>query len=200
MPHRLAGQPILQDLAGESRATRRPWHGNHAAIAGLDHGVKGLQGISTGPGALELQLNGAAEAGDLRHAIALLTAGARPTVKEDGGWDRLMHAAAGGNVPVVRLLLARGVDPNTREHKYGFRPLWARSEPISGAGVEVSGKTALIVAVSQGQQDVVRELLDAGADPDARDIRVVAARDWATRVNRPDIAALLLSTRAADSR
>lgn len=141
-------------------------------------------GLRLVPGPLELQLYRAAEAGDLRRATGLLTAEARPTVKEDGGWDSLMHAASGGHFVVVRMSLAHGVDPNAREDKYGFRPLWAQSEPTSGAGVEVSGKTALIivvsqVVVSQDHADVVRALLNAGADPDVRDVRGMAARDWA---------------------
>jgi len=55
-----------------------------------------LTGFRRSPGTLELQLFSAADAGDLVRVQALLAAGARVSVKGDGGCDALMHAASGG--------------------------------------------------------------------------------------------------------
>ena len=61
-----------------------------------------------------------------------------------GGWTGLHTAAQGGRVEAVRLLLARGADPNAREAGDNTYPLhWA---------------------AARKNVDVVRELLDAGGD------------------------------------
>jgi len=86
------------------------WNAQHQA----------LTGFRRSPGPLELQLFGAAEAGDLSRVQALLDAGARADVKGDGGWDALMHAASRGDPAIVKALLAHGANPNTKEDRAGF--------------------------------------------------------------------------------
>jgi hypothetical protein len=53
-----------------------------------------------------------------------------------------------------------------------------------------SGKTLLHIAVERNDHDLVRWLLDAGVDVDARDVQFDAtALDWATELRRPMLAA-----------
>jgi hypothetical protein len=148
------------------------------------------------PGPLEVGLYDAAEAADLKRVQALLAAGARPDVKGDGGWDALMHAASGGDPAVIKELLMRGADPNTREDKGGWR--WyqlptGRETPFTALRVQLTGRTALMTAAVLGHSEAVRELLAAGAHPGLRDIQGKTALDWAESTRRADIVRLLRS-------
>ena len=78
----------------------------------------------------------------------LLEARADPDIAPDTGGTPLMIAARQGNVAAVRALLAHGADMNATE----------------GA----QGQTALMWAVARRQPQVVRVLLEVGADPHAR--------------------------------
>ncbi len=90
-----------------------------------------------------------------------------------------------GRIEVARLLLSRGADINAREAGSGRTPLDAAVassvNPVNsrrmtellltaGADVDVrdsSGESALQLAASLGNIDVVRRLLDQGGDPNA---------------------------------
>ena len=78
----------------------------------------------------------------------LLEARAEPDIAPDTGGTPLMIAARQGNVAAVRALLAHGADMNATE----------------GA----QGQTALMWAVARRHPQVVRVLLEVGADPHAR--------------------------------
>ena len=78
----------------------------------------------------------------------LLEARADPDIAPDTGGTPLMIAARQGNVDAVRALLAHGADLNATE----------------GA----QGQTALMWAVARRHPQVVRVLLEVGADPHAR--------------------------------
>ena len=60
---------------------------------------------------------------------------------------KLMRYALGGNLAGVRQLLSQGVDPNTKTN---------------------AGYTALMGASLRGHNQIVKILLDAGADPNIR--------------------------------
>jgi ankyrin repeat protein len=83
------------------------------------------------------------------------------------GDSLLMLAAYHGHVDTVRLILAHGGDANTANDR---------------------GQTPLAGAVFKGYPDVVRALVDAGADPDAG---TPSARAAAQMFQRQDILALL---------
>ena len=75
---------------------------------------------------------------------ALLKAGANPNVASNSGETSLIAAARVGSVPIVRALVKAGADPTARE---GFRD-----------------QTALMFAIPAHHPDVVRLLIEVGAD------------------------------------
>ena len=90
------------------------------------------------PLALALQLD------DIDLVRLLLAAGADPTVQDAAGEPLLFTAVRNGNAAVARQLLGAGVDVNARDSTYR--------------------QTALMVAARERQPEIVRLLIDAGAD------------------------------------
>src|SRR5262249_1046575 len=73
---------------------------------------------------------------------ALLAAGANANTAIESGETPLMSAARTGNADAVKALLAKGADPNAREHS--------------------RGQTALMWAVAEAHPAVVQQLVEAG--------------------------------------
>ena len=96
-----------------------------------------------------------------------LAAGAPATLTTSSGDSLVMLAAYHGHAGTVRLILEHGGDPNMPNDR---------------------GQTPLAGAVFKGSTDVARELLAAGADPDAG---TPSARAAAEMFARTDILALL---------
>lgn len=123
----------------------------------------------------------------------------------------LHWAALGGHDAVVRLLLAHGADVNAIEPNGGRTPLLEAvadgHEPVvrqltdAGARVDVAdmlGDTPLILATRKNSVEMVRLLLEAGADPNVRDWRRgQTPLSLASRKGRDDIVDLLLHHCAA---
>jgi ankyrin repeat protein len=93
-----------------------------------------------------------------RAAAALVDGGADPNVADRGG--TILHAAAqAGDVDLVKKLLAKGVSLNARTAK-------RVSGSSAGAASQDPGElTPLLVAARANQQEVMRVLAAAGADP-----------------------------------
>jgi len=124
------------------------------------------------------------EAADL-----LLSRGADPHAQARTGQPStaLMGAAVNGNLPLVRALLARKVDIAAVSAD--------RTGTVKNGPVRYGTVTALHVAVTGGNADVVDLLLKSGAPVNAADVRGMTPLMWAVATDRADprIVRLLLA-------
>jgi N-acyl-D-amino-acid deacylase len=141
---------------------------------------------------------------------ALLAAGANPKASASSGFTPLIAAAnCHANAPIVRMLLDHGADANQSTPTGTTALLLAPgSDPDSvkllldrGADVRAKnsgGFTALHVAASRGDAKSAQLLLDAGADPNVRDVALGRTPlHWAAQAGSAEVVALLLE-RGAD--
>lgn len=124
----------------------------------------------------------------------LLKAGAQPQIADDDGNTPLHAAVMRGDERMVRALIERGANPDTASRQ-GMTPLMmARSSVLvdllhhAGANIDFAtygGQTALILATKRNQLDVVRSLLERGADIEAATDRGEAAIHFAASIYDP---------------
>jgi hypothetical protein len=95
--------------------------------------------------------------------------------KDSNGQTPLSWAAAKGNEAVVKLLLEKGADLESKDKKYGRTPLsWAAEsghKAVEGTKLESKskhGQTSLSWAARKGYKAVVK-LLEKGADLESKD-------------------------------
>jgi hypothetical protein len=156
-------------------------------LAGAAIVFLGAGGGGRGRGFAPLHL--AARSGNVETVTGLLDAGAGLEELDDGpnGWTPLLHAIHKGQLGVVRLLLARGADPD-RPARNGTSPVnlaasqgeLAILRALVAAGARVEGRSAteaLLNAAAGGHTRVVRFLLDA--DPGLR--ATPGFRTWVAR-------------------
>ncbi|HEY7170346.1 MAG TPA: ankyrin repeat domain-containing protein [Vicinamibacterales bacterium] len=106
----------------------------------------------------------------------LLKAGANPNAARTTGETPLMTASRTGNLEAVKSLLAHGAEVNAKE--------------------PVEGQTALMWAISERHADVVRVLVEAGADARARAVSGFTPLLFAARAGDLDSTRLLLDAGA----
>jgi hypothetical protein len=158
-----------------------------AALVGI--AIVFLGAGSGGRGRSFPPLHLAARSGNVETVTGLLDAGAGLEELDDGpnGWTPLLHAIHKGQLGVVRLLLARGADPN-RPARNGTSPVnlaasqgeLAILRALVAAGARVDGPSAteaLLNAAAGGHTRVVRFLLDT--DPGLR--ATPGLRTWVAR-------------------
>jgi uncharacterized protein len=116
------------------------------------------------------------------------------------GETPLMIAAIRGHLDAARQLIQRGADVNMP----GWTPLHyaaSRPDPDSAAMVRLllehhayidaespNRSTPLMLAAMYGHRDLVKLLLDEGADPSLRNEQGLTAVDFARRADRDDLA------------
>lgn len=150
----------------------------------------------------------AAKANDPAKVKELIAAGGNVNAKDEIQDSAFLYAGAEGFNEVLQLTLAAGADVRSI-NRYGGTALIPASEHghtetvriLIAAGVPVDhvnnlGWTAMQEAIllnngGPNQQDVVRQLLEAGANPDIRDPQGRTALQNAERLGFTEIAALI---------
>lgn len=142
--------------------------------------------------------------GSLKVANFLLTQrSVKVELRNAAGESPLMIAAIKGHLDLAKSLIRRGAEVN----KPGWTPLhYAASRPESDSlemvrllldghayiDAESPNKTTpLMMAAMYGHPDVVRLLLEEGADPSLRNQQGLTAIDFARRADRQDLADLI---------
>jgi len=115
----------------------------------------------------------AAANGEVRLLDYLLTHGADVNTRTQHGESLLGVAAAAGQMEVARMLIARGARLDNR--------------------TDVTSETPLTEGAQMNHTDMVKLLLDHGADPGARDVLDRTALDWAHENGNARMASLLLA-------
>ena len=159
---------------------------------------------------LDQELITAAKANNVPLVAELISRGGNVNAKDSIQDSAFLYAGAEGFNEVLQLTLAAGADVASI-NRYGGTALIPASEHghvdtvriLIAAGVPVNhvnnlGWTAMQEAIllnngGPRQQDVVRQLLDAGADPDIRDPEGRTALQNAERLGFAEIAALIRS-------
>ena len=118
----------------------------------------------------------ACDNGSAEMVARLLRAGAEPDAARSTGETPLMTCARTGNVAAVRALLGAGANPSAAE-------AW-------------QGQTALMWAAAESHTEIVRELVDHGADVHARTAGGFTALSIAAREDEPELATVLLDAGA----
>ena len=108
---------------------------------------------------------GAVVRGDAQAVSDLVTQEGDREVKGSTGRRALLHAAAVGDVPMVKTLLEFGADPNAR-------------------GKDKIARTALILTAAGGHSEVVKTLVAKGVELEARDSSGKTALNWAVMRKR----------------
>lgn len=116
------------------------------------------------PGAdVQRCLSRAAGMGNVDAVRLLLRAGARGDAPNQFGWPAICDAALNGQTATVKLLLDSGADKEARVTVVGGRKYNPGVGPYDGTGM-----TPLMLATAWARVDVVRLLLERGAQANAR--------------------------------
>jgi N-acyl-D-amino-acid deacylase len=138
-----------------------------------------VQPSIAGPSGKELL--DALKRGDSVAVNRLVRSGAPVNVTDEYGSSALMYAAIYSDAATLKLLLSRGADPNHADQAGATALMWsvsdaakvrllvARSANVNAVST-LTGRTPLFIAAGlPGAANVVKLLLDKGADPKVRD-------------------------------
>lgn len=167
-----------------------------------------------------LRLISAVKAGDAAKVQRLLASGAEPESRNVQGLTALMVAASHGHVEVIDALIACGAAVNTRARvgNPGTTPVEDVTALMAACGdsaanvvvlerliengahldlVDSAGRTALMYAVLMGHDQLVKALVDAGADATIATSDGVTPLDAARDGNNVRVLKLLMAASAA---
>uniref|UniRef100_A0A8C4X9I0 Uncharacterized protein n=1 Tax=Erpetoichthys calabaricus TaxID=27687 RepID=A0A8C4X9I0_ERPCA len=131
------------------------------------------------------------------------------TCRDSQGWTPLHHAAFYGHLPLVKFLLHRGTDVNSRDFSNCtplHRATWSGKTLVveyllqSGASQSIkscSGQTPLHLAAAHGNLEVAQTLLEFKAEVNCKDLNKWTPLHWAAFNNNQDLIDLLLNKCAA---
>ncbi len=122
----------------------------------------------------------ACASGNTECAKLLLQWGAKANEVDGSGFSCLMHAAYAGNKELVDTLIVAG---NNEKKEY--------LTLINQHSEKQQGTTALILAAGQGHLNIVKTLVELGADMNARDAKGQTALDAAVAANKEDVVTYL---------
>jgi ankyrin repeat protein len=161
----------------------------------------------------------AARKGELARLEAILEAGGDVNVVNDKGRTALMAASGAGNIDIVRMLLSRGANPNIADKEGDtalkeaalshFADITSAGRPLTvyigivklliakGADVNApKGWPPLICASESGNNEVVKLLLQNGANINAKNVRGMSALSRAIYDGNFDTVKILLANGA----
>ena len=115
----------------------------------------------------------------------------RLTSADFTGSTPLIGAAFNGNLPAVKLLLAKGANVNAVSGDGSF-------QKVKAGTIALGNWTPLLASASLGSPEMIAVLLDAGADVNARDVRGMTSLMLAVATDRqnPDVVRLLIDRKA----
>ncbi len=181
------------DVNAKSKQGRTPvmiaarCDGNSAIVSmllskGADPNVSDSLGVTA--------LHQAAHAGDVESIRLLIGKGADVNALDKKGDSALMGAAGSGSVGAVRLLLSKGARVNVARTSYQIN---------KHGQLALVKLTALMVAAPYGSPELVKELVDAGADVNARDSRDMTPLMFAVGSEHQDAGVVRILLRAGAS-
>lgn len=210
------------DQVGNTPLILAAWHGDTEKVTALlgaevDVNAANNEGLT----ALMASTWGKTGRGDATIGIALIAKGANVNVSNVHGRTALMQVAGSGNGEFVKLLLDAGADPNTKtstgDTALHAAALNGHSEIVralltKGARPNVAndhGQTPLMLACTcaspratcPARSEMLRLLIAAGTDVNAKDARGNTAWHWVTggaKAERDEIKHLLLAAGGID--
>ena len=139
--------------------------------------------------------------GDAESVKYLIQAGADVNDRDRVGDTPLQEAFRQGNLEIIRLLVDAGADP-LAEYPWGEETVF--SDAIEEGNLEVvrilayseTGPVGLPYAIVRGNDEVVRILLEAGADPNATDIGHRSSLELAITFDKTEVVRMLANAGA----
>ena len=159
-------------------------------------------------GAMNKNLHLPASEGDLDKVRMEIEGGRKVDTKDAAGQTALMYAAETGRIEVIEYLLSQGADVNAKSGLLGAgtalnyaaaanRPQAIELLLASGANVNAVSparkESALMYAAARGYLDVVKLLLEKGADSSLKNNDDETALDLARKQNQQAVVQLLES-------
>jgi ankyrin repeat protein len=164
--------------------------------------------VMVGCGAMNKNLHLPASEGDLDKVRMEIEGGRKVDTKDAAGQTALMYAAETGRIEVIEYLLSQGADVNAKSGLLGAgtalnyaaaanRPQAIELLLASGANVNAVSparkESALMYAAARGYLDVVKLLLEKGADSSLKNNDDETALDLARKQNQQAVVQLLES-------